>query len=404
MMTHLETPARFIGLDIHKNFLVATGVDRDLNQVYGPIRVPIGRLETWIEKDLAADDAVVLEMTTNTWTVADALEAHVLSVTVVHPPHVALITRAQVMTDRKAALTLAQLHAAGLLPSVWVPPQEVRDLRALVSQRFKMVRLSSQAKNRLQSLLHRHRIPAPKDLDLYAEETRPWWEELPISAMERVRMLCDLDTLAFAAEQRQRMEACLSELAAVDPRAPLLIQLPGVGLIVAMTILGAVGDISRFPSAEKLVGYSGLGARVHDSGESRWTGRITKAGRRDLRHVMIQAAHSAARTHPHWKAELRRLEPRLGRKKAIVAIARKLLVAAWHVLSKDVADRYAVDLKVAHAFFAFAYKVGVRNLPDGLSAKAFVRQQLDRLGLGQELTEFPWGGKMVRLPPSSLAA
>jgi transposase len=404
VMTHLEASARFIGLDVHKNFLVATGVDRDQNQVYGPIRVPIGRLETWIEKDLAADDAVVLEMTTNTWTVADALEAHVLSVTVVHPPHVALITRAQVMTDRKAALTLAQLHAAGLLPAVWVPPPEVRDLRALVAQRHKMVRLSTQAKNRLQSLLHRHRIQVPEDMDLYAEETRSWWEELPLSAMERVRMQCNLDTLTFAAEQRQRLEACLSGLAALDPQVPLLIQLPGVGLIVAMTVLGAVGDISRFPSAEKLVGYSGLGARVHDSGETRRTGRITKAGRRDLRHVMIQAAHSAARTHPHWKAEMRRLEPRLGSKKAIVAIARKLLVAVWHVLTENVADRYAVDLKVAHAFFAFAYKVGVRNLPDGLSAKAFVRQQLDRLVLGQELTEFRWGGKTVRLPPSSLAA
>jgi len=310
-MTHLETPARFVGLDIHKNFLVATGVDRDQNQVYGPIRVPIGRLETWIEKDLEANDAVVLEMTTNTWTVADALEAHVLSVTVVHPPHVALITRAQVMTDRKAALTLAQLHAAGLLPPVWVPPQEVRDLRALVAQRYKMVGLSTQAKNRLQSLLHRHRIQSPEDLDLYAEETRPWWEELPLSAIERVRMQCDLDTLTFAAQQRQRLEECLAKLAAKDARVPLLIQLPGVGLIVAMTILGAVGNILRFPSAEKLVGYSGLSARVHDSGETRRTGRITKAGRRDLRHAMIQAAHSAARTHPHWKAEMRRLEPRL---------------------------------------------------------------------------------------------
>lgn len=60
-------------------------------------------------------------------------------------------------------------------------------------------------------------------------------------------------------------------------------------------------------------------------------------------------------------------------------------------------------MKIAHAFFAFAYRVGVRNLPDGLSAKAFVRQQLDRIGLGRDLTEFAWGGKPVRLPPSSLA-
>jgi hypothetical protein len=65
----------------------------------------------------------------------------------------------------------------------------------------------------------------------------------------------------------------------------------------------------------------------------------------------------------------------LGRKKAIVAITRKLLVAVWHLLTEEAADCYPMDLRVAHAFFAFAYRVGVRNLPDGLSAKAFVRQQ-----------------------------
>jgi len=93
---------------------------------------------------------------------------------------------------------------------------------------------------------------------------------------------------------------------------------------------------------------------------------------------------------------MRRLELRKGRKKTIVASACKLLVAVWHVLTENEAERYAVHLKVAHAFFAFAYRVGVRNLPDDLSAKASVRQQLDRLGLGRELAEFPWGGKRVR--------
>ncbi len=107
------------------------------------------------------EDAVVIEMTTNTYAVHDALKPFVVSVTVVHPPYVALIVRAQVKTDRKAALTLAQLHAAGLLPGIWIPPVEVRELRALVAQRNKMVRLSSMAKCRLRSLLHRRRILPP---------------------------------------------------------------------------------------------------------------------------------------------------------------------------------------------------------------------------------------------------
>lgn len=76
----------------------------------------------------------------------------------VHPPHVALIVRAQVMTDKIAALQLARLHAKGLLVGIWVPPPEIRDLRTLVAQCHKMTRLKIQAKCRLQATLHRYHL------------------------------------------------------------------------------------------------------------------------------------------------------------------------------------------------------------------------------------------------------
>jgi hypothetical protein len=78
-------PKRFIGLDIHKHYLVATGLDTDLNQVYSPRRVQLEYLENWMRKELTVEDAVVLEMTTNTWQVYDELLLHVHSVLVVHP-------------------------------------------------------------------------------------------------------------------------------------------------------------------------------------------------------------------------------------------------------------------------------------------------------------------------------
>lgn len=118
---------------------------------------------------------------------------------------------------------------------------------------------------------------------------------------------------------------------------------------------------------------------------------------------MVEAAQQAARTQDHWKSELERLEPRLGRQKAIVAIGRKLLVAVWHVLAKVTVDRFADPTQVACSFFAYAYKVGVKNLPDGQSALQFTRAQLDRLGIGQDLTEIPWGSKTFKLPPSQLS-
>lgn len=353
-------------------------------------------------KHLTAQDAVVLEMTTNTYTVYDALVPHVHSVTVVHPPHVALITRAQVRTDRKAALGLAQLHAAGLLVGIWMPPREVRDLRALIAHRRKLVRLQTQAKNRLHAVLHREHVLPPAG-DLFAEAQRAWWASLPLSALARVQLHSDLDTLDFARRQLARRTECLARHAAQDERVPLLVQLPGIGLLHAMTILAAIGDIRRFPSASQLVGYAGLGARVHDSGQTQRGGRITKSGRRDLRTVMIEATHIATHCHPYWKAERARLEPRLGWQKAIVALARRRLVTVWHVLTQGSADRFAEPTQVARAFFAHAYRVGVDNLPAGQSALAFTRQQLDRLGLGADLTHLPHGRKRYRLPPSRLA-
>ncbi|MFC2015735.1 transposase [Chloroflexota bacterium] len=176
-------------------------------------------------------------------------------------------------------------------------------------------------------------------------------------------------------------------------------------MITATTLLAAIGDISRFSQAKKLVGYAGLGARVHDSGQTRRTGRITKAGRRDIRAAMIEVAHTAVRTHPFWQERLARLEPRLGKNKAIVAIARKLLIAVWHILSKDCPDRFADPERVARKLLKLAYRLGHARRPQGQSAVQFVRHHLDRLGLGPELTSFPWDKtRRIHLPPSQLAA
>jgi hypothetical protein len=117
---------------------------------------------------------------------------------------------------------------------------------------------------------------------------------------------------------------------------------------------------------------------------------------------MVGAAQVAARTDKFWKAELARLEPRLGRNKAIVAIARKLLVVVWHVLSKRQADRHADPALVARSFLNLVYKdIGARNLPEGQTAPEFVRRSLDRIGLGKDLQRVTRGGHEYLLPQSS---
>ena len=294
-----------------------------------------------MERVLTLQDAVVLEMTTNAYLFYDTLLPHVCRVTVVHPPNVTEVTKAHVKTDKKAAQALAQLLAAGMLKGkgVWIPPHEIRDLRALIARRGKMVRLSTMAMNRLHSLEHRNHLVLPEGP--FSPEQRAWWENLPLSDTEKLLVHSDLETLEFARTQVKEIEELLKSKSAQDERIPLLVQLPGVAMLTAITILAAIGDITRFPNAKKLVGYAGLGTNVHDSGMTHTSGRITKAGRKDLRYAMVNAANHATANHPHWKKELERLEPHLGRSKAIVAIARKLLVAVWNVLTRQEADRFA---------------------------------------------------------------
>jgi transposase len=339
-------------------------------------------------------------MTTNAYLFYDTLVPYTHSVIVVHPPNVPEVTNARVKTDKKAANTLAKLLATGMLKGkeVWIPPYEVRDLRALVAHREKMVHLSTAAKNRLHSLEHRKHLELPDNP--FSPDQRTWWEKLELSTTEKLLVLSDLDTLAFAQKQVEQIEESLKQQSTQDKRIPLLVQLPGVGILTAMTILAAIGDISRFPNAKKLVGYAGLGTSVHDSGMSHTHGRITKAGRKDLRRAMVNAANNAVENHPYWHVQLDRLEPRLGRQKAIVAIARKLLVAVWHVLTEKVADRFSDPVTLANRFMNYAYGVRIRNLPNHQPAAAFTRTQLDRLGVGKDIQKIRHRSKVVQLPPS----
>jgi len=396
-------PTRFIGLDIHKHYFVATGVDRQLNQIFGPHQGLIHHLEQWAQKNLSKQDSVVMEMTTNTYSVYDALLPFVHSVTVVHPPLVALIFRSQVKTYKKAALSLAQLHAAGLLPAVWIPPIEIRQLRALIAHRRKMVSLVCTAKNRLQAFLQRHRIQPPGDFNLFDPMLKNWWKAQPASQIETICLQSDLETLEFAQTQVEKLDQSIQEIVAKNDTIPLLIQIPGIGPLNALTILAAVGDISRFPGAKELVGYAGVGARVHASGMAYSTGKITKAGRRDLRRAMVDAANHIVEKHPYWKAQFDQLEKRMGRSKAVVAIARRLLVTVWHVWSKEIADLHAEPINVARSYFGFVYRTGVHNLPGNQTALGFTRKQLDRIGIGMDLKEIPWGSKRFKLPPSQLS-
>lgn len=379
----MELVERYVALDVHKHYVMVAAIDAAQQVVLAPRKLSLERFALWAPEHLTRSDQVVLEATANAWTLYDQLAPLVQEVKIAHPLLIKLISSARVKTDTRDTLHLARLLAAGLIPEVWVPPPPVRELRVLVAHRQRLVRQRTQACNRLHSVLHaRQIVPPPGRLGSAGQQE--WWEQLALPSLERLRVQQDLTILQTVEQLIVSVDVTLTRLSVQEPWnefAPYLMQLPGVAVVTSMTLLAAIGDITRFPSAKKLVGYSGLGASVHASGQTHYTGPITKQGRRELRTVLVEAAWSAVEHHPFWKAEFERLVPTLGKGKAIVAIARKLLVVVWHVLTHQVVDRHADRPMLTRKLQRWGASHSLAN-QQGLSSGAFARQLLDRLGLG----------------------
>jgi transposase len=402
--SRLKGATRFFGLDLHREYVVAYAVDEALNPVVRPTTLSWERFPTWCAKTLTKTDAVVIEMTTNTWATHDALIEHCHSVTVVHPQHLKVITSVPVMTDRKACEALATFLAAGLLRGIWVPEHKYREWRRLVAQREDSVVRMAMAKNRLHSLLFSKQVEKPDAANPFRASLRDWWLALPGSPVEKLTVELLLAQIDHDQAQIARLDRIMAAELMTDDRAPFLLQIAGVGVLGAMKILAAIGTIERFPSPEHLVGYAGLGGRVHASGQRRVQGAITKTGRIDLRSAMVMAARHARNVNTHWKAVYQRLEPRLGRNKAIVAVARQMLVAVWHILTKRQPDRYADWGKVATNFMSVAYDDfgGAEHIPGGRTAPEFTRWCLDTIGVCERMGRVKYSGKTYLLPPSTL--
>ena len=243
-------------------------------------------------------------------------------------------------------------------------------------------------RNRLQSLLHKHNLLLSKAGLL--EEA--WWDaQKNISTLEKMQirqelaLLQEVEKLKTAVDEELQRQSTGSTW---GKQALQLMQLPGVGYIVAMTVLSAIGDISRFESAKKLVGYAGIGAGVHDSGKTHKEKKITKKGRRELRWAMVEAAWRAVRMSPFWKEEYEKHLKRMRKpNQAIVVIARKLLIAIWHVLSKEETDIHASEEDLAYKMLLLSWSLS-EDVRQGLTYKQFAKYALMQLGVETDITRF----------------
>ena len=383
------------GMDIHQKYVVVAAVGDDQQVLLEPTRVEMSELAAWAESHLTPADAVVLEAGTNAWHIVDQLTPVAGKVMVANPYKTKLIAEAQIKNDKVDAMALAQLLSAHFICDVWVPDAQVREQRALAAHRASLQKQVTQVKNRLHNILHRRSQHCP-ETSLFSARGRQWLLDLQLPAADTLRirhLLRQLDLLEAELDEADRL---IAQQAVNDARVPRLMQICGIGYYSAFAILAAIGDVQRFPSPGKLASYAGLVPRQYQSGKHAFNGHITKTGNPLLRWLLVEAARVAVRWDPHWKDIHDRIARRRGSNIATVAVARKLLVTIWHLLSKQTTYHYLRPQTLVTKLQGWAYRIGRSQLPAS-SSKEFVHQRLSAIGLRDLADTLVYQGRNSRL-------
>jgi len=388
---------RYVALDIHKHYSVAAGVNRDGQVTLHPVRIEHADLEGWLKKNLQGTDYVVIESTTNAWHVYDLLEPLAERVVVANPIKVKQIATARVKTDVRDTLILARLLAANLIPEVWVPPVHVRQMRQLLSQRRQLVETHTQILNRMHSVAHRHHLKHERG-KRFNEQNTGWQKDPRLSKMEQFQLELEMENRKYIEKQIERISTEVSKHCHQKPWSEdmaYVMSLPGFGVITAMTVLAAIGEIGRFETPRKLASYSGLTPGLEQSGTKRRGKGITKEGRRELRWALVEAALQAVKSDPLLKRRFDELQRRMHRNQAIVAIARHLLELIWYMLTRRQPYRGFSHERIAYKFLTWAWRMQ-DTARDGLTRQQFARYYLMKVGIGKDLTRIALDPKHPR--------
>jgi transposase len=284
---------------------------------------------------LGTDVRACVEMMSGAVWVRDRLQGAGWQVEVADARKVKGLAPLACKTDKVDARVLAELCRRDLVPAVWLPSFDDRALRERLNRRMHLVRMRTMARNRIHGVLTQWglkipvaRLREPDGLALL--ESRGVPEVWRRSIVEALAVIDWLDGRLAPLERE------LFPFARADARVVLLETIPGIGPLLGLTIAAEVGDVARFSSARKLVGYAGLAPRVKQSGQSSRTGPLSKAGSTALRWAAVEAAQQAWRESNPWHQLYRDVAKRQGKTNAgKAAVARKVLIAAWHVLSRE---------------------------------------------------------------------
>jgi transposase len=331
---------RSIGMDVHRDFCEVAIAEGGAARAAGRIDTEPAALELFAQS-LVPTDEVAIEATANALAIARIIEPHVRRVVLANPKAVRETSR-RAKTDRIDAKVLAQLLAVGFLDQVWTPDEAARTRRRLISRRCALVRQRTREKNQVHAALQRNLIERPPMSDLFGVKGRVWLaervERLPLD--ERLSVAACLRQIDFVDSELEQLDKIIAADALSDDDALRLMTLPGVSAVTAIALRGAIGDVTRFKTPRHLVAYLGLDPRVRQSGsEPAKHGKISKQGPGEVRGLLVEAAWHGARTAGPLRAFHQRLAGRRGANIATVAVARKLVIIAWHLLSRG--ENYA---------------------------------------------------------------
>jgi transposase len=318
----------YVGVDLHKKVITACVMDANRNilretKLYPgePHRIAefFGRLGEY---------EVVLEATASYRWFVELLEPTAAEVVLAHPSAMRVIAESSKKTDRHDARTLAEFLALGKIPRASMPTPRLRRHRALVRYRKYLRGRATAVKCKIRHILADRNADRR---DLFSTACgRAYLRALKLDDVERF-LLRELWSEWEGVEKRlKRAAAKIKAFAKKAPRAEaearaLLKTAPGV--------LSELGDVRRFRNAKAVAAYAGLVPRVRQTGGKKpHEGRITKEGSGLLRWALVEAAWRLVKSSPRWDQVFQRIRRRGGAKRAIVAVARKLLCVLYAML------------------------------------------------------------------------
>jgi len=262
---------RSIGLDVHRDFCEVAVCHAGKVTHWPRVSARPGPIKEFAEQ-LGPEDRVALEATGNALAIARILRPHVAEVMIVNTRQLQAIAQAKQKTDRQDAKTLAQLLEAGMLEHSWLPDEDTRATRRRAGRRANLVVARARCKNEVLAVLHRNLKNRPPMSDAFGVAGRQWLAGQPLPIDERDTIDAALRQIDFLTGEITTIEHDLANFVLASPDARRLLTVPGVGMITAAVFLAqtgtARGDINRFTSPRRLVGYLGLDPRVRQSGNS----------------------------------------------------------------------------------------------------------------------------------------